>query len=159
MAVSGNTVRRQNRKQIMLLRKHEDGIYFIDASGEFTKGHPQNTMEKAHIKTVLDACRMRRNIDKLSHLADNREIEENGYNLNIPRYVDTFEPEEVPNMSEVFDELVSLEKESYEAEKAFFEMMKQLTGTNEEAQKELDTVIEKIQEYLQERNGQLQFIL
>ena len=69
-------------------------MLFIDASKEFTPSKTQNLMTDEHIQKVLDTYRTREELDKYSHRATPEEITENEYNLNIPRYVDTFEPEE-----------------------------------------------------------------
>ena len=74
-------------------------VLFIDASKEFTPAKAQNVMNGDHIGKVLETYRTRNEIDKYSHLASFDEISENGFNLNIPRYVDTFEPEEEINVA------------------------------------------------------------
>ncbi len=83
---------------IIVLKKNKESkdILFIDASKEYKKGSKQNTMEQEHIAKILSAYHDRKDIDKFAHVARMQELEENEYNLNIPRYVDTFEPEEVP---------------------------------------------------------------
>lgn len=69
-------------------------MLFIDASRESTPGKKQNVMEEEHIAKVVETYRKREAVERYSHLATPDEIVENDYNLNIPRYVDTFEPEE-----------------------------------------------------------------
>ena len=69
-------------------------ILFIDASKEFKPGKNMNTLEEEHITKIVDAYRNRQDIEKFCHKASMQEIEENDYNLNIPRYVDTSEKEE-----------------------------------------------------------------
>ncbi|RWD34909.1 MAG: type I restriction-modification system subunit M [Mesorhizobium sp.] len=69
-------------------------VLFIDASKEFTSGKTQNVMDEAHTAKVLKTYRTRAEIEKYSHCASPQEIAENDFNLNIPRYVDTFEAEE-----------------------------------------------------------------
>jgi type I restriction enzyme M protein len=87
-------------------------VLFIDASKEFTPGKAQNVMEEdTHIKRVLDTYSARAEVEKYSHLASSNEIAENGYNLNIPRYVDTFEPEEEINVAAVQADIVRIEGE------------------------------------------------
>lgn len=66
-------------------------VLFVDASKEFTPGKTQNVMDKAHIAKVLETYRSRAEIAKYSHCASPSEIAGNDFNLNIPRYVDTFE--------------------------------------------------------------------
>ena len=68
-------------------------------------------MDEAHIATVLDACRRRAGIDKFSHLASPQEIADNDFNLNIPRYVDTYEPEEEIDVAAVQKEIDHIEAE------------------------------------------------
>lgn len=86
-------------------------ILFIDASEEFAPGKTQNLMTEEHIQKVLDTYRTRAEIDKYSHLASPAEIQENDYNLNIPRYVDTFEPEEEIDVAALQNEIDRLEEE------------------------------------------------
>jgi type I restriction enzyme M protein len=66
---------------------------FIDASRDFKAGKNQNQLTAAEISKIVDAYRLRQNIPRYAHLASLGEIEGNGWNLNIPRYVDTFEAE------------------------------------------------------------------
>lgn len=73
--------------------KTENNVLFIDASREFKSGKNQNILENEHIQNILIAYRHRINSEKYSHRASLEEIRENDYNLNIPRYVDTFEEE------------------------------------------------------------------
>lgn len=77
-------------------RKDTDHVMFIDASGEdnYEKEGTKNTMRPHHIERILDTYLQRKTIDKFSRLVPLSEIAENDYNLNIPRYVDTFEDEE-----------------------------------------------------------------
>ncbi len=86
-------------------------LLFIDASREFTPGKAQNLMDDSHIAKVLETYRNRAEVEKYSHLASLREIAENGYNLNIPRYVDTFEPEEEIDIAAVQQDIVRIEAE------------------------------------------------
>ncbi len=86
-------------------------ILFIDASKEFTPGKTQNLMTDEHIQKVIDTYRTRAELDKYSHLASPKEIQENEYNLNIPRYVDTFEPEEEIDVAALQKEINRLEGE------------------------------------------------
>lgn len=88
-----------------------DDVLFIDASKEFTSGKTQNVMDENHIAKVLATYRDRIEVDKYSHLAPRSEITENEYNLNIPRYVDTFEPEEEIDIAVVQREIDDLEGE------------------------------------------------
>ena len=75
-------------------RKESDNVLFIDASKEFEKVKTQNKLRPEHIQKIIDTYRNRTEIEKYSHCASLQEIKDNDYNLNIPRYVDTFEEEE-----------------------------------------------------------------
>ena len=93
-------------------------ILFIDASNEFEKGKNQNTLSAEQIDKIVTTYANRVDVDKYAHVATLKEIEENEYNLNIPRYVDTFEEEEEIDIHEVNqllakddEEIAALEKE------------------------------------------------
>ncbi|MCS4165219.1 type I restriction-modification system subunit M [Sphingobacterium sp. BIGb0116] len=90
-------------------RETPDDILFIDASKEFEKVKNQNMLREEHINKIVDTYRNRVAIDKYSHLASLKEVAENDYNLNIPRYVDTFEAEEEIDIQAVMQEIKSLE--------------------------------------------------
>ena len=77
----------------------------------FKKVKTQNVLRAADIDKVLTAYKERKDEDKYSHVALLGEIAENDYNLNIPRYVDTFEEEEAVNLKTVSNELKNLEKD------------------------------------------------
>jgi len=93
-------------------RKHKcKDVLFIDASREYEAGKNQNTLLDEHLKKILQTCKARKEVDKYAHVADFAEIEENDFNLNIPRYVDTFEEEEEIDIDAVEKEIQRLEKE------------------------------------------------
>jgi type I restriction enzyme M protein len=91
-------------------RKEDDDILFIDASREFKKAKNQNYLTDQNIKKIFETYAARKEIDKYSHRANLREVIENKYNLNIPRYVDTFEEEEAVDIELVAKNLSSLVK-------------------------------------------------
>lgn len=90
-------------------RETPDDILFIDASKEFEKVKTQNILRDKHITKIIDTYRNRTVIDKYSHCATLEEIAGNDYNLNIPRYVDTFEEEEGIDIQAVMAEIKALE--------------------------------------------------
>ena len=90
-------------------RENPDNILFIDASQCFESGTNRNILGPAHIDRIISTYRNRDGIAKFSHIADRSEIAENDYNLNIPRYVDTFEEQERIDVDAVCKELASLE--------------------------------------------------
>lgn len=75
---------------------NSDNIMFIDASKDFTPGKNQNYLEHEHIEKIFKAYKDRKDVDKFAHVASMDEIHENGFNLNIPRYVDS--SEDVPEV-------------------------------------------------------------
>ncbi|NPE29023.1 type I restriction-modification system subunit M [Methanococcoides sp. SA1] len=94
-------------------RKADDNIVFIDASGKdnFVKDGNQNKLRPEDVGLIVDTYRQRKNKEKYSHVALLSEIEDNDYNLNIPRYVDTFEEEVTINIENVAKDLVDMEKD------------------------------------------------
>lgn len=100
-------------------RKPNDNIVFIDASGEdhFTKEGNQNVLRNTDVELIIETYRNRETKDKYSYIATHKEIQENDYNLNIPRYVDTFEEEEPVDLQAVSKELKQLDKDLEEINK------------------------------------------
>lgn len=74
--------------------KSTNDVFFIDASREFKAGKNQNLLSDENIQKIVETYTARKNVDKYAYVASIDEIKENDYNLNIPRYVDTFEEEE-----------------------------------------------------------------
>ena len=92
-------------------REDSDNVLFIDASNEFDKAKNQNYLTEENVQKIIDTFTNREVIEKYSHLASIAEIKENDYNLNIPRYVNTFEEEEPVDLAAVSEELQALEAE------------------------------------------------
>jgi len=78
---------------------HTNTGLFIDSSREYKDGKNQNFLTEDDLSKVLDACKARESVDKYAYLASLDEIKENDFNLNIPRYVDAFEEEEIDMMA------------------------------------------------------------
>jgi type I restriction enzyme M protein len=91
--------------------RKETSVLFIDASREFQAGTNQNKLIEANIEKIITTYQKRATFDKYSYLATVEEIKENDYNLNIPRYVDTFEEEEPVDIPAVQEEIEKLEGE------------------------------------------------
>lgn len=125
---------------LMILKKgrNRDDILMVDASKECVKEGKVNIMTPEQINRVCSAVSIRKDIDKMSHVTTLEEIRENGYNLNIPRYVDTFEPEPVPDLLETLAELKAINMEIAKAERELIAMAAQLVGTTPEAQEIVD---------------------
>jgi type I restriction enzyme M protein len=90
-------------------REHPDDILFIDASQGFEKVGNQNYLRPQDIERIVTTYRKRESIDKFSQVADLSQVQENEFNLNIPRYVDTFDEEEQIDLDAVATQLAELE--------------------------------------------------
>ncbi len=114
---------------ILVMKKQRaasDNILFIDASQHFEKVKTQNVLREEDINKLVETYRERKAEDKYSHIALLDEVKENDYNLNIPRYVDTFEEEEPVDLTAVANELKSLDKDMLATDAIIAEYCKQL---------------------------------
>ncbi|MCP5299068.1 MAG: type I restriction-modification system subunit M [Chromatiaceae bacterium] len=91
--------------------KADSNVLFIDASREYKDGKNQNQLSDENIARIISTYQAREDVDKYAHVAGVDEIKENDYNLNIPRYVDTFEEEEEIDLMAVRAEREQLKKE------------------------------------------------
>ena len=91
--------------------KKTKDVLFIDASREFVDGTNQNKLGEAHIRENRGTYKAFKTVDKYAYRATPEEIEENDFNLNIPRYVDTFEPEKPVDLKAVQMEIDDLENQ------------------------------------------------
>ena len=107
-------------------RKSPDNILFIDASQHFDKVKTTNVMRPEHIKKIVDSYKARTNEEKYSHLASLESIKANDYNLNIPRYVDTFEAEDSIDLGAISAQLIELDKASQTTDATITEYCKEL---------------------------------
>ena len=114
--------------QISIFEKSDD-LHFIDASNHFTKGKKQNFLEPQHIETIKEAIDKRGEIERLSHLASLDEIAKNDYNLNIPRYVDSSEPEPEIDIVQVTKDLIRCEQEQQRLRKELDALILELEST------------------------------
>ncbi|WOK09358.1 type I restriction-modification system subunit M [Imperialibacter roseus] len=107
-------------------KEHPEDVLFIDASQHFDKVKTQNVLREEHINKIVDTYRSRSTEDKYSYRATLAEIADNDYNLNIPRYVDTFEVEEQIDLEAVASELKALDKEVLETDNVLEVFCKEL---------------------------------
>jgi type I restriction enzyme M protein len=96
---------------ILLFRrdKAESTVVFIDASRAFAASPNQNRLREADIARIVQTFRQRQSVDKYAYVATAEELQENDYNLNIPRYVDTFEEEEQIDIAAVQADIDALD--------------------------------------------------
>ncbi|WP_339388433.1 type I restriction-modification system subunit M [Vibrio caribbeanicus] len=107
-------------------RKHADNVLFIDASNHFEKGKAQNFMRDTDVERIVEAYSKRESIEKFAHVAKLSEIAENDYNLNIPRYVDTFEEEKPIDLDVVASDLAQLASQMHSVQADIAEFCSQL---------------------------------
>ncbi|RIN84218.1 type I restriction-modification system subunit M [Mammaliicoccus sciuri] len=107
-------------------REKDDNVLFIDASQSFEKGKNQNHLTSEDVEKIVVTYENRETIDKYSYTASLEEIAENDYNLNIPRYVDTFEEEEPVDLVQVQTDLKTIEAEIKEVEQEIEVYLKEL---------------------------------
>jgi type I restriction enzyme M protein len=107
-------------------REHAENILFIDASQHFEKVKTQNILRAEDIDKIISTYENRTSEDKYSHVAPLSEVAENDFNLNIPRYVDTFEEEEPVDLAAVANELKNINKDMETTDTTIADYCKQL---------------------------------
>ncbi len=103
-----------------------EDVLFIDASREYKDEKNQNKLTQENIKKIVKTYKARKTVDKYAYLASFNEIKENDFNLNIPRYVDTFEEEEEIDLMAVRKERKKLKTELADLEKEMEKYLKEL---------------------------------
>lgn len=124
-------------------RGNNKDILFIDASNEFEKGKNQNKLTSENIEKIVETYQKRKDVDKYAHVASIEEIEENDFNLNIPRYVDTFEEEEVVPLSEIVTNINETRSEIEKTTNELYSLLDELVGTTPEVDKEFQEFLAK----------------
>lgn len=98
---------------ILLIRKQKSDrtVLFIDGSEEFEEGKNQNRLNESHIAKIVSTFQARQTVERYSYLAEYEEIVENDFNLNIPRYVNTFTEDEEVDIKQIQEELDAIDVE------------------------------------------------
>lgn len=98
---------------ILIFKKNkvDNNVVFIDASGEFDKGKNQNVLRDEDIEKIFKAYKNRKEVEKYCHIATFDEIKDNDFNLNIPKYIDSFEEEQIIDLTYVKNEIELLQDE------------------------------------------------
>ena len=107
-------------------REHPQDILFIDASAYFEKAKNQNFLRDDDVDKIVETYRQRLQEEKYSYRAPLSEIAENYFNLNIPRYVDTFEEEEEIDLGAIALELRSMDREMEDNDRVIREFCEEL---------------------------------
>ena len=120
---------------VLILKKNRESngrdVLFIDASKDFEKQKNQNNLRPEDIKRIVDTYKKRESVSKYAHLASYDEVVKNDYNLNIPRYVDTFEEEEQIDIVALSREMTDLNMQIKQSETDFLGLLDQLAVTEE----------------------------
>ncbi|OPY55823.1 MAG: putative type I restriction enzymeP M protein [Pelotomaculum sp. PtaU1.Bin035] len=113
--------------------RNRDDVLFIDASAKdengrlrFKKDKNQNKLETKHIEDIINTYKSRVDVKRFAHVAGVYEIRANEYNLNIPRYVDTFEEEVLVDIEEVKNNIANIQKDLAEVEAQMARYLKEL---------------------------------
>jgi type I restriction enzyme M protein len=101
-------------------------VVFIDASREYRSAKTRNLLLEEHIEHIVTTYKNRQNVDKYAHVASFDEIKENEFNLNIPRYVDTFKEEEEIDIDAVQLEIDQIEGELTTVRTKMAELLKEV---------------------------------
>ena len=146
---------------ILILKKNRErrDIYFVDASKEYTKHAKQNVIESQHIEKILDAVKDRRTIDKFSRAVSIEELKENDFNLNIPRYIDTFEPEPIKPLSEIVRELTEIDAQIEHNNQEIAVMLADLRTEDPETQRDLNDMTSYFQRHAKKIRGEQMTLL
>lgn len=128
---------------IVVLKKDKSdrNIFFIDASKGFEKATNQNVLREQDIQKILNTYKERQDVDKYAHLATFDEIKDNDFNLNIPRYVDTFEPEPDVDIKQVAKKIRDLDQQITNSEQDLVAMLSQLTSDDQKVMEGLKDII------------------
>lgn len=132
---------------ILVLKKDKDdrSVMFIDASKGFEKKKNQNELREEDIQKILNTYEKREDVKRYAHLAKYDEIEENDFNLNIPRYVDTFVPEPPVDLKKVASDLHETNVEIEKNQKELVGMLKDLTSDDQDIMSGLDAIIKELE--------------
>lgn len=129
---------------IMILEKNRsnEDVLFIDASKGFEKQKNSNKLRQKDIDKIVETYLSRQNVEKYAHVASMDEIRENDYNLNIPRYVDTFEEEEPVDAQQLLEDMKKINSDELSLTNDLNNMMGQLVATDAESQEYLNLLKE-----------------
>lgn len=133
---------------ILVLKKNKTNkdVLFIDASKGFEKGKNQNILRDKDIDKIINTYKERKDVERYAHVAKFDEIQENDFNLNIPRYVDTFVPEPPVDLKKVAADLHETNIEIEKTQKELVGMLKDLTSDDNDIMEGLNAIIKELGE-------------
>ena len=130
----------ENSKKSIVSGNLFDKVY--SGKNYLIKDKKQNKMTDEHIEEVLELYHKREEVEKQSYLASFEEIEENDFNLNIPRYVDTFEKEPDVDINAVLTDMNNIDDELEKVQGELVAQMKELTAEDDTIMASLNSLIE-----------------
>lgn len=118
---------------VIILKKNRSrrDVLFIDASQDFEKQKNQNVLLDEHIDKIVSTYKKREDIERYAHVASFDEIQENDFNLNIPRYVDTFEEEEPVDLVAVNTNLLKINEELVQQDQTLLSLINDFSESEE----------------------------
>lgn len=133
---------------ILVLKKNKANkdVLFIDASKGFEKGKNQNVLRDEDIDRIINTYKERKDVERYAHVASFDEIKENDFNLNIPRYVDTFVPEPPVDLKKIAADLHETNIEIQKNQKELVGMLKELTSDDDDIMDGLNAIIKELEE-------------
>lgn len=133
---------------VLVLKKTRTNkdVLFIDASKGFEKGKNQNKLREEDIDKIINTYKERKDVKRYAHVASFDEIKENDFNLNIPRYVDTFVPESPVDLKKVATDLHETNIEIQKNQKELVGMLKELTSDDDDIMDGLNAIIKELGE-------------
>lgn len=133
---------------VLVLKKNRSNkdVLFIDASKGFEKDKNQNKLREEDIDKIINTYKERKDVERYAHVASFDEIKENDFNLNIPRYVDTFIPEPPVDLKKVAADLHETNIEIQKNQKELVGMLKELTSEDDDIMAGLNAIIKELEE-------------
>lgn len=138
---------------LLIFKKNRttEDLLLIDASQEFEKQGKVNVMTPENMRKIIDVYHNRLEVKRFSTLVSQPRIRENDYNLNIPRYVDTYIPEPVPDMAELLIELNATNRDIRETEEKVLAMMEELVGSTKKDDEDIRKETAMYRTYLEKK--------
>lgn len=127
---------------ILKTNRTNKDILFLDVSKSCNRENKRNILTEANIYKIVKTYQSRKEIDRFCHIASIEQIEENGYNLNMPRYVDTFEAEPEVDLDAVLSDLIKDDEEIKETSLSLANLFDELTSKNRSGAKQAQDTAE-----------------
>ena len=134
---------------LMIFKKsrNTEKVLFIDSTKEFKKQGKQNCLTESQIEKIINVYKHRLSVDKYSKSISRKEIVDNSYNLNIPRYVDTSEEEEIPDLFEIMSNLAEIDAEEKRTRAELYRLISELETENPNLKKGLEADLKRNEQY------------